>query len=129
MKKPGPVRGFSLLECLCAVAIAGVLAAQALPLQHSAWQRGQRALARQALAQAGAWVEREAALTGQWPSQLPEPGPWPEGLSYRLTLTRGSSGYTLRATPQGRQGDDACGALWLSEQGQRGTDAVGLSCW
>lgn len=120
-------RGFSLLECMLAVALLALLAGVALPMQQGAWQRGQRALARQALAQAGGWVEREQTLGGQWPGSLPDPPPWSDGLNYRLTLSIDGAGYILRAAPQGRQLGDACGVLWLNDQGLRGADEPG--CW
>jgi type IV pilus assembly protein PilE len=119
--------GLSLLECLLALAMTALLAAMSLPLESGAWQRSQRGLARQALMQAAAWVEREQTLVTTAVAQLPDPAPWGEGLSYALVLTRIGDGYVLRATPQGRQTSDACGVMWLSDTGARGAD--GKACW
>lgn len=124
---PHRAMGLSLLECLLALAMTALLSAMALPLESGAWQRSQRGLARQALMQASAWVEREQTLVTMEVIQLPEPAPWGEGLSYVLALTRVGDGYVLRAVPQGRQAGDACGVLWLSDTGARGAD--GRACW
>jgi type IV pilus assembly protein PilE len=120
-------QGFTLIECIWAVAIAALLASLSLPLSQGQWQRGQRAQARVALAQAGAWLEREMTLGGAWPSAWPEAAPWVEGLSYRLSFSVEGQGYVLRASPLGRQSSDPCGVLWLTDQGLRGAD--GPACW
>ena len=120
-------RGFSLMECTLAVALLAILTTLSMPTSDGVWQRGQRAMARQALAQAQSWVERGQALTGSAVLALPDPGPWTDGLSYRLSLQTSGEGYVLRAIPQGRQNGDTCGVLWLADTGLRGADAAG--CW
>ena len=128
-KSPRAKAGMSLLECLFAVAIMGVLAAMAMPMQHSGWQRSQRALARSALVQSSTWVERELTLRGAMPGTLPDGAPWMEGLSYRLSLELVNGDHLVRAVPVGRQADDSCGELWLSRAGQRGAGGRPSGCW
>ena len=123
------LKGLSLIECLLAVSILGVLAAAGGQLQNRSWQLSQRAMARSALAQASWWLEHEATQTGTYPGVLPSSAWWSEGLSYNLTLTTSSAGYVLRAIPQGRQNPDACGTLWLNQLGQRGADGGYAGCW
>lgn len=121
--------GYSLIECLLAVTILTVLATAAAPLQFGMWQRGQRAMARSALAQASWWLEREASWSGNYPATAVLPVVPLDDLSYRLTYTASNGSYVLRAIPQGRQTGDPCGVLWLNDLGQRGSEGPALSCW
>ena len=123
------MRGWSLIECMLVVSLCAVLAAMALPLQTAWGQRAQRAQARAALAQASWWMERQAALTGTYPTSMPDAAWAQEGLSYTLSLTQSGNGYVLRAWPVGRQSADACGTLWLNDQGMRGTEGGSGNCW
>jgi type IV pilus assembly protein PilE len=124
-----PANGMGLIECLVAVALGATLAAMAMPLQTVMGMRLQRAQARTALAQAAWWMEREASLSGSYPTQVSDAA-WPaDAVKYRLSLSWTGGSYVLRATPTGQQAGDACGALWLSQSGQRGADGTGSACW
>jgi type IV pilus assembly protein PilE len=129
----GPARsmvtGFSLLECLIAVALLGTLAALAVPVQTTVLQTLQRAQGRSALSQASWWMERQAALWGSYPTVLPESAWTQDGLEYDITLSGTTSTYVLTAQPQGAQSADACGSLWLNHLGQRGASGNANPCW
>ncbi len=132
MKRPAPTRiarGFGMIECLMVVALGAALAAMALPMSSALGQRLQRAQARTALAQAAWWMEREASLSGTYPTQIDAIAGLGTGLSYRLGLGWMGNGYVLSATPIGQQARDACGVLWLNQAGERGSDGATSACW
>ena len=120
--------GLSLLECLMAVSILGILMVLAVPLQTAVTQRLQRGQGRTALAQASWWMERQAALLGNYPTVLPDSAWWQDGLHYTLSLSSTQTSYVLTAQPQGAQALDACGSLWLNNLGQRGASGSDKSC-
>jgi type IV pilus assembly protein PilE len=124
-----PECGFSLLECLIAVAVLGMLSALAVPLQSTVWKSLQRAQGRSALAQASWWMERQASLLGNYPSVLPDSAWMQDGLQYGISLNGVYGGYVLTAQPQGPQSTDGCGSLWLNHLGQRGASGNATSCW
>lgn len=129
--RPGTwgAQGLGLIECLMVVALGAIMATMALPMSGAVGQRLQRSQARTALAQAAWWMEREASGSGTYPTQLSDSAWASEGLSYRLSLSAGASGYVLRAFPMGKQVGDACGVLWLNQAGQRGADGGAAACW
>lgn len=126
---PARMRGMGLIECLVALALGATLAAMALPLPTTVGQRLQRAQARTALAQAAWWLEREAGLSGIYPTQLSDVAWAVQGLNYRLSLSWIGANYVVRAVPVGAQASDACGVLWLNQSGQRGADGGVSACW
>lgn len=115
--------GFSLIELLVALAIAGILASVALPTYGAYVARVRRVAARVALTQAAHWLERAATASGRYPKQnaVPQGLLKVEGGHYRLAVTIDSEGtkFSLEATPQGVQTNDRCGTLVLSHTGQR----------
>jgi Tfp pilus assembly protein PilE len=112
-----------------AVALLGILAALAVPLQSTVVQNLQRAQGRAALAQASWWMERQAALLGSYPTLLPDSAWVQDGLPYGITLSLTTGGYVLTAQPQGALSTDACGSLWLNSLGQRGATGNANTCW
>ena len=129
-----PVAGFTLVELAVVCAMAGVLAAVALPSYHSHLLRAGRAdavdaLTRLHLAQAqhhaahGLYGTDLAALRG-----VPQPDS-AQGL-YRLTVAGGGDHYRATAVAQGRQARDS-GCSVLSVDVAQGFTQLGPSarCW
>jgi Tfp pilus assembly protein PilE len=112
-----------------AVAVLGTLTALALPMHTSVQQSMQRAQGRSALAQASWWLERQAALSGSYPTNLPDSAWVQDGLTYSIALGLTTGGYVLTALPLGKQSNDACGSLWLNNLGQRGATGNASGCW
>lgn len=148
-KRQAQTRGFGLIELMVAVAVLGLLASIAWPLYTQQVQQSQRRTAAQTLLQAQVFVEARRAQHHRWPSDTEtDPASLPQALrqsppqgraAYRVDLLRpaGGLGYALIAQPLGGQTQDRCGALALTDAGQRlaGVDAQGVggaadpTCW
>lgn len=129
-------RGFTLVELLVVVAIAGIGVAIAYPSFTDYIAQGRRAQATAQLLAANQWMERfysenlrydqnsagtatsNAGVFGARFSTVPPPG---EGTAvYNLsitTLTR--EGYVVTATRTGRMANDRCGNLTINHRGER----------
>jgi type IV pilus assembly protein PilE len=127
------MRGFSLIELMVALGIAGVLSGIALPSYHHTLQRSQRQDARIALIRIQQFQERHFAEHLRYATRLPAPAD-AEGLGldsmsdaggYELSLQpdAGGLGYTALARVRGRQsGDRNCAVLTLDQSGRRGSE-------
>jgi type IV pilus assembly protein PilE len=132
----GLENGFSSLELLTALLIAGVLLTIALPAWQAHGYRVERAAALAGLQEAAQCQARRSVWT-EPSGDLPDDACLPRASSaYRfLALRTGGPdepGYEWRAEPQGRQRADACGTLVLDHQGRRsvlGTAEQALRCW
>lgn len=131
------MRGFSLVELMIALGIAGVLSGIALPTYRQTVQRSQRQDARIALLRIQQFQERHFAEHLRYAARLAVPAD-PESLGldavsdggrYELSLESNAEGlgYTALARARGRQaGDRDCALLTLDQSGRRGSrDASG----
>ena len=135
--------GFTLLEALIVLAIAGILAALALPAYRDHVLRAGRLEARQELMEVAADQERHHSRNGRYATDaLPMRAPVTAG---RRRLTRSglyeievqacpgnglSDCYIARARPRGRQSGDACGMFSLTSDGARSAEGgSGEACW
>jgi len=128
-------RGLTLLECLAAVAVVGILAAAAVPSQLAQLQRGRRLDAVAALTKLQIAQESYRARYGRYAAELAPLGAGersPEGL-YRLAVAEaGADAVTLiaRASADGAQhGDGEC--LEITLRLNQGLADAGPSgrCW
>ncbi|UDL04370.1 type IV pilin protein [Marinobacter sp. CA1] len=130
--RPAQSRGFTLIEIMIVVAIAGILAAVAFPAYQSSVEKGRRSDAQAALTAFGVAMERyytdnrnsylgaarNGADTGV-PDIFATEAPL-EGSTKFYDLTIGAAtrnSYTLVATPKGAQAGD--GNLRLFSNGVR----------
>ena len=126
---PQKPKGFTLVELVCVLAIMALLSAMAMPVYQRAQNRSQRQLAKLALYKAAQWMEQAATAQGAFPGQLPDSIWRSAELNYRLQLNSQPLSYQLTATPLGGQTTDPCGALTLTQTGQRGADGNAADCW
>jgi type IV pilus assembly protein PilE len=115
--------GFTLLELVVALAIAGIVAAFALPSYHAQIARGHRADAVAALYRAAQFIDSGAPDTDALPAGL-EQAPQSGTPVYRLSVSRGEEadgGYAIEASPveSGPMRDDSCGTFRLDATGNR----------
>lgn len=137
------VRGFSLVELLCVMALVVTLAALALPAATALLQRVHRSEARLALLQVHDAQQRHLAQHHRYASLLGE-GPQAQALGLparsasgrymlQLQVPAEGEGYRIEARPtlQGSQASDrGCALLWLDDLGRQGSEgSPPTDCW
>jgi prepilin-type N-terminal cleavage/methylation domain-containing protein len=127
-------RGFTLVECATVCAMAGVLAAIALPAYQGEARRAARLDAVQALTRLQMEQESHRANHGLYASQLSAlRGVAPVSEQGRYTLTLENTGpEAYRATAQARGvqvRDTACPALTLDVNAGFATFGPNAPCW
>lgn len=157
--KPASVRalsaaGFSLIELLVVLVIAGILSALALPSYRQHVQRGYRAEAAAALLEAQHFMERFYSVNGRYTTDAGSPPALPARLQLMPASSGGAGGsggsggsaaryqlsvaaasvntYGLQAEPVGAMASEPCGTLTLTQTGLKGRTGSVLSvseCW
>lgn len=124
--------GFTLIELMIAVAVAGILAAIAYPSYLNQVQKSRRADAMGELQQAAADMERHFTVNGNYdnatagttiPNRLPRTGTQYYNVSLTLLPAAGTpkTGFTIEATPIGSQVKD--GKFLIRHTGAKQWDA------
>ena len=140
--------GFSLIELLVVLVIAGILSALALPSYRQHVQRGYRAEAAAALLEAQHFMERFYSVNGRYTTDAGSPPALPARLQVMPASSGGSGGsaaryqlsvaaasvntYGLQAEPVGAMAGEPCGTLTLTQTGLKGRTGSVLSvseCW
>ncbi len=124
MRKDGTVRtdgGFSLLELMIVVGVAAIIAAIAVPSYLDQARKGRRAAATAALIDASSRQEQFFLDNKSYTNTITAGGlnmaAITESGTYTLSVDAPTGGcpldrcYRVRATPQGAQTADKCGAL------------------
>ncbi len=130
-------RGFTVVELMVVLVVTGLLAAVAYPSYSAQLTKGRRADAKQSLIELAQKLERfyterstyvGATLggTGIYSSSS-------VGGFYNLAITsQTAAGFTVTATPTGRQTGDACGTFGYNQAGDKvvaGGSMTTASCW
>lgn len=133
---PRRQRGVTLIELMIVVVVVAILAAVAYPSYQDQVRRTKRADGKTELLQTAQALERCYTRFGRYDDascSVSLPVASDEG-HYEIDGDVDAASFTLKATPQGAQADDAdCGVLVLTNTGVQGsqdsstTDANG--CW
>ena len=124
------LRGFTLIEIMVTLAILAIIAAIAYPAYTDQVRKARRADAVSSMMAAAQYMERCFTRFNAYNDAGCKS---PAGSSidnyYAITVARTATTFTLTATPQGDQANDACGTLTLDYLGNK-TPAPGSNrCW
>lgn len=134
MNKHTRSRGFSLVELMVALVVAGILAAIAIPSYTQYIVRSHRTSAKAVLAETAQFMERYYTTNDTYAGAALLTAVVPRNASgaavrYNVSFVEdpGADAFVLQAVPANAQADDDCGTLTLSGTGAQGADASG--CW
>lgn len=124
MKRP---TGFTLIELMIAVAIAGILAFIALPAYQQHILKSNRADAIETLATTATTLERQFTNTNSYQGlALPTQS---TNNNYSITAVVTATTFTLTATAKGKQSKDTeCATFSLDQAGVKTATTAG-ACW
>lgn len=130
-------RGFTLIEMMVVLVVIGLVAAVAYPSYSTQVAKSRRADAKQSLIELAQKLERFYTERSTYAgATLGSTGIYPSssvGGYYTLAIaTQTAAGFTLTATPTGKQTGDACGTFGYNQVGDKvvtGGSLTTTSCW
>ena len=131
--------GFTLIELMIVVVVVAILMAIALPSYRKHVQKTARSECESTMLTAANALERRFTSTNTYiqttgtaipgPQQCPADG---SATTYLLSVegTWSATSFKIKATPQGGQQSDQCGALYIDDKGNKtSANLTPSECW
>lgn len=128
-----PLRGFSLIEVMIAVAVVAILAGMAYPSYQEYVRRARRSAAQSFVLDVASRQQQHLVDLRSYAPDLvtlnlvPTSDVAPYYDFATAAVAGPPPGFTVTATPKGAQVSDKCGTLTLNQAGAKG--AYATSCW
>lgn len=135
---PSTAAGFTLIELMIGVAIAGILATVALPSYRDQMRKSRRAEAQAYVMAVAARQTQYLIDTRGYTPSLADIGvalPANVGTAYDIALAAPDASpptFVLTATPRPDQAAEACGTLRIDQSGSKSATRAGVpvaGCW
>ena len=123
--------GFSLIEIMMVIGIVAILVALASPGYQHFVRKANRTEAQTDLLKFAGYAERIFTQDNSYVDSVVagKPNDIPDTSNYIYTVAVTANTYTITATPDGSQSDDACEILTYNQRGDKTSSGPETHCW